>query len=91
MDKVILLLDLKPADTPDYMIDAWLSCLGWAIKQPEILAAFRADTGMTWEPARTALDRMVDEATGAPRQFILAFIKWANINVWGPLDGPEED
>lgn len=79
--------DLKPADTPDYMIPAWLDCISFAIGKPEIVAAFRADTGEQWQPGCTGLERMIDEATGADRHFLEAFIKWANVHVWGPLDG----
>ena len=36
--------------------------------------------------APTVTPRLVDEATGAPRQFILEFVKWANLNIWGPME-----
>lgn len=81
---------LMPADTPDYMIEAWLGCIHWAISEPDILAAFRADTGNNWSPGLTPIDRMIDEATGADNHFIEAFIRWVNENLWGPIDGEEE-
>jgi hypothetical protein len=70
--------ELMPDDTPTYMAPAWLGCIRWALGKSDILAAFRADTGNTWEPGRTPIDRMIDEATGADREFITAFVKWAN-------------
>ena len=76
---------LRPADTPAYMTPAWLGCIRWALIDPDIVAAFRADTGNTWTPARTPIDAMVDKATGADRDFIEQFIRWTNINVWGSL------
>jgi hypothetical protein len=75
-----------PVDTPDFMAPAWLGCIQWAIGKPEIVATFRNETGNNWNPGRTGLDRMIDQATGADRAFIEAFIKWANVNVWGPVD-----
>ena len=78
--------DLRPSDTPAYMNDAWLGCLVWAINQPEIVAQFREETGNRWSPGGTVIERMVDDATGAPHQFIVQFVKWANINIWGPIE-----
>lgn len=81
--------ELKPDDTPDEMTPAWLGCISWALGTPEVVEQFRKDTGLRCRPARSVLDRMVDEATGADRQFLEAFIKWVNVNVWGPVDGPK--
>jgi hypothetical protein len=82
-------LELMPADTPDYMAQAWIDCLMWALGEPEIVAAFCAATGNQWTPARHPLEMMIDAATGADAEFIRAFILWANVEVWGPMDGPE--
>ena len=77
---------LMPTDTPAYMRDAWLSCLDWALGHPEAIAAFRQDTGILWSPGTTPLDRLIDEATGADWGFVEAFVRWANVNIWGPID-----
>lgn len=77
---------LMPADTPDFMAPAWASCMSWAIVQPNVLAAFRAETGNTWTPGKTGLEQAIDSASGADRAFMEAFITWANVNVWGPID-----
>jgi hypothetical protein len=77
--------DLRPVDTPEYMTPAWLGCIHWAIGTPEIVDAFRRESGMAWTPARNGLDRMIDEATGVEKRFIEAFIEWANANIWGPM------
>ena len=92
----MILEDLRPSDTPAYMTPAWLGCLRWAIEQTEIIALFREETGNRWSPGGTALDRMIDDATGAPHHFIVEFVKWANVNIWGPVDmvqlsEPEEE
>ena len=82
---------LRPSDTPAYMNDAWLGCLVWAINQPEIVAQFREETGNRWSPGGTVIERMVDDATGALHQFIVQFVKWANVNIWGPMEGWENE
>jgi hypothetical protein len=77
---------LRPSDTPEYMTPAWLGCIHFALGNEGIVAEFRADTGEKWSPGATPLDRMIDEATGADRDFLVKFIEWANVNVWGPLE-----
>ena len=79
---------LRPADTPAYMTQAWLGCISFALSHPETVEAFRAETGNRWQPGRSRIERMVDEATGVDRDFLVAFIRWANVNVWGPIEGP---
>lgn len=80
---------LMPEDTPDYMLPAWLGCMHWAIGNPEVVDAFRAETGMSYQPPRTGLDAAIDKATGADTAFVEAFILWANIAIWGAMAGPE--
>ena len=78
--------DLRPSDTPAYMNDAWIGCLLWAIGEPKIVAQFREETGNRWSPGRSVIERMVDDATSAGHDFIVEFVKWANINIWGPME-----
>jgi hypothetical protein len=73
------------------MTPAWLGCINFAIGQPEIVAAFRRETGINWEPGKTGLDRMIDDAVGADWRFIEAFVYWVNVNVWGPIDAGTND
>jgi hypothetical protein len=80
---------LMPAGTPDYMAGAWASCLSWAIGKDEMRADFEKETGRHWSPPRSGLDRAIDEATGADRAYIEAFITWFNEHVWG--NEPIED
>lgn len=72
-----------PEDTPEYMWPAWGSCLHAALGHHETLAAFRAATGNTWSPDVTAIEKMIDQGTGADRAFLEAFVTWFNENVWG--------
>jgi hypothetical protein len=57
---------------------AWVDCLRWAITEEEIIRAFRTETGCTWTPGRTPLERMIDAATGAEVSFLEAFLSWFN-------------
>ncbi len=82
---------LMRSDTPDYMAPMWASCMDWAIRQPEMVEAFRKETGNNWQPGKTAIEQMVDKASGGDRAFCEGFIKWANENVWGKLDGEIPD
>lgn len=66
---------LRPTDTPAFMQGAWLGCIRFALTKPGILEAFRRDTGNRWTPARSGLDQMIDEATGADLQFFEAFMR----------------
>lgn len=75
---------LVPSDF--LMAIAWRDCLSWAIGHAETLAAFRAQTGNTWSPGRTPIDRMIDEACGADAKFLREFVEWFNVNVWGDMD-----
>ena len=79
----MILEGLRPNDTPDYMTPAWLGCLRWALSEPEIVAQFREETGNQWTPGRTPIESMIDDATGVAHDFIVSFIVWFNINVWG--------
>ena len=90
MAKETSLESLRPSDTPAYMTQAWVDCLIFAINQPEIVAQFREESGNNYSVGRTPIERMIDDATGRTQQFIVEFVKWANINVWGPLEAPHE-
>ena len=85
------LLALRPADTPAYMTEAWLSCLLSVSRSPGAREAFVHDTGYTWTPGRSPLERMVDEATGRDRAIVEAFVRWVNVQVWGPIRLTDDD
>lgn len=67
----------------DYLWPAWFGCLHWAVGDPDVVAAFRADTGEQWTPGRSPLAQMIDTATGADKAFFVAFAQWMNANIWG--------
>lgn len=90
--KVKLMEPIRPPDsTPEYMYDAWYSCVHWALGEPEIMAAFRQDTGIMWEPGKTGIEKMIDRATGADRKFVVSFVAWVNENIWGDPNDDLED
>ncbi len=76
---------LRPDDLPEYLIPAWLGCMRYAISEPEIVAAFREDTGNQWKPPANTLEALVDSQLNRQEEFLVKFITWANTNVWGPL------
>lgn len=86
-------LDPKPFGYGTFMEGDFLACAQWAITEPKIVAQFREDTGETWEPGRTPIEKMVDSATGATNGFCHKFLQWVVNNVWGPegveIDEPE--
>ncbi len=82
---------LRPTDTPAYMTEAWLSCLLSVSRSPWALEAFAHDTGCTWTPGRSPLERMVDEATGHDQAAVEAFVRWVNVQVWGPIRLTDDD
>lgn len=75
------------------MAGAWVGSLQYALGRADVMAAFRVDTGNTWEPGKTPIDQMIDKETGMDFDFIKAFAKWHNENIWGeeggqPVDAP---
>jgi hypothetical protein len=77
---------LMPVETPDYMAEAWLDCLRWAVEEPSIVAAFTEATGHRWTAPRNGIERAIDDATGAGKKYIEAFVTWYNENVWGKVE-----
>lgn len=83
-----LLDKYMPQGDEEFLRGAWIACLQWAIGEPKVIEAFRAETGHQWTPAKCPIDKMVDDATGATEAFIVAFVEWFNVNIWGDLDEP---
>lgn len=75
-----------PADTPDFMAQAWVDCLRWASSSPEIIERFQKETGVRVRPIRSPLDAMIDNATGYNRDCFEKFVAWFNENIWGTGD-----
>lgn len=69
---------------------AFIGCLHWALGEPEILSRFRSETGNTWQPAKSPVDRMVDKATGADFNFMQEFSDWVAKNIYGMPDDIED-
>ena len=82
---------MMPADTPEYMAPAWLGCLSFASRQPEILAWFHDATGMPTTLGGSPIEQMIDEATGYDKKVITAFVQFVNANIWGPIDGKGDE
>ena len=80
---------LAPDGMPEYLLPAWVAFLRYSLGTPEIVANYRRDTGDSWEPGRTPIERMIDEATSMDVHFLQSFIPWVNRELWGEdwLDG----
>ena len=80
--------------TPEFFgTDAWKAVLGagwvslceWLIQQPEVRAAFKADTGKNLDSLvnRSSLDALVDKATGYQEEIMAEWCDWVTVNHWG--------
>ena len=67
------------------MAQAWVNYLRWPVTEPEMLAAFRADTGCDFTPGLTPIDLMINEATGRQRASVEPYVAWFNENIWGEV------
>ncbi len=76
---------LGPENT--MMLGAWLGAIHWGISDTHMLAAFKADTGLSYHPPKSAIERMIDESTGADGAFLIAFVRWFNEHHWGAVNG----
>lgn len=67
----------------------FMSCVDWAAGQPEILNLFHSDTGHRLESLVTssAIEKMVDDATGKNQEIVAAWFDWVATNVWGDDSG----
>jgi len=77
-----------PQNVPDYMADAWVSCLMWAVTEDKIVAAFSKDTGTAIPSTKGGITAMIDKACGVDEVFAHKFAKWFHENVWGPEATP---
>ncbi|WP_210420176.1 hypothetical protein [Aquisphaera giovannonii] len=83
------LADMMPVHP--LMASAWVGSVRYALTRDDVMATFREETGNQWRPGRTPIDAMIDQTTGAALDFIRAFAKWHNENIWGEVDGKPED
>jgi len=67
------------------MAASWLAAIRCALTtQPDMIAAFTKETGLVLpSQPRSAIEAMIDNATGVDRKFVDAFVDWFNVNVWG--------
>lgn len=74
------------------MLDAWVGLLHFAIGEREIRAQFKAETGYDLDAfiGRSALDALIDQATGHEREAFVAFCDWVTVNMWGDGTAPDE-
>ena len=68
---------------PPIMVHFWMDRLMDAIKDPDTLAEFREDTNCDWQPPRSPIEHMVDDASGVGFQVAKDFAKWWTAKHWG--------
>ena len=84
------------ADDPDgvvhdqIMAGAWAGFLHFAYGNPEARVAFTRETGIAWPAAPTsAIDAMVDAATGYQEHACFMCAQWATVRHFGLGYAPE--
>lgn len=75
------------APTDPLMRCVWLDAVAWAVGHAELMADFRAATGLRWHAPSNHIERLIDEATDASGAFLLAFVRWFNREHWGEVEG----
>lgn len=65
------------------MAGAWIGAFSYALGRGEIMHEFRKATGNNWTPAKSGLEQMIDDASGAEAEFFVQFAGWFNEHVWG--------
>lgn len=76
--------ELQPvAEIGDLATVMWASCMKVAFDNPEIRKSFEKETGLRQASPKTALDRMIDAATGHDTAYAHAFVVWATAAIWG--------
>lgn len=68
-------------------VSAWVGLINWAVRRPQIVAAFEAETGkrLSISPTVAALDAAIDRACGVgPDDSALDhFVVWVSDRFWG--------
>jgi hypothetical protein len=67
---------------------AWVGSLRYALGRKDIVDVFRRDTGNEWVPPTNPVDQMID--AGRELDFLRAFAKWHNENIWGEDEGNQQ-
>ncbi|WP_273727493.1 hypothetical protein [Brucella gallinifaecis] len=70
-------------DDDPLMYGFFIGCLRWALGHEEVLQRYRSETGNRYRVGKNALERMIDEATGADLAFLQSFSDWVEVNLFG--------
>ncbi len=66
------------------MEPAWGACVAWAMGIDELREQFKHDTGHDLDSLHgSAVEQMIDEATGRTREIMAAWCDWVTENIWG--------
>lgn len=61
---------------PEFHMIAFAGYVQFVTKQPAALSAYLEATGDTYKPPQSAIEGMIDHATGAGRELVRRFIDW---------------
>lgn len=71
----------------NYLFGAWLGLFSTLWNEPDCHKAFCEQTGaMPLALGGSPIERMVDEATGRDREYMLKFAKWVTEFHWGEIE-----
>jgi hypothetical protein len=65
-------------------------CILYCLQQPDLVAEFDRLSGTHLSKPRSALDAMIDEATGRDAEALLAFAAFVAACIWRPVYGVPE-
>lgn len=70
----------------DLLIGPFVASCHWAIGQESIRSDFERETEKKYTIPKTAIHAMIDNATGAGRDYIESFIEWWAFGYWKGIE-----
>ena len=77
---------LKTSWDNHYLFPAYVDFLFWAITDDRVMRDFRAETGNTFEVAKTPLNKLIDSQLDVEFEFIQAFSDFCEKKHFGTPD-----
>lgn len=77
---------------PEYARDSeifiapFISFVSFAIGKKSFRDDFKKDTGLSYSPPATAIEEIIDSATGHDRIYVKKFIKWCSEGYWKGME-----
>ncbi|MCP5018070.1 MAG: hypothetical protein GY938_22775 [Ketobacter sp.] len=77
---------IKTSWDDHYMLQAFLGFVSYCSKDPDRIKQFKSETGDTYSPPKTTIDKMIDESTGRDLVFAQSFVDWCETLFGTPED-----